>query len=1175
MPTYTVDFYNFNPLGAIPTGTGSTFTWTGPTVPAGTAIITDNEAGIEGLTLDDDTAGGETATADVTVGGNTSTGSTVDAETVWTVRDTVTGEVFEVIQFEVETGTAAGNYALSEVPFIDGRIYEVVAFTDDSDVTAGDPAFSIEDYEPLGAEINGTAGSDTIGATYVDAQGDRVTSGKDTVFAGAGDDTVYGGGGSDTVFGGDGNDFLQGSEQSSSSIGIGGTNTVESTFTVINLGNYADVDPDESDSISENAGDLLGTYGGVGDELYNNLQTATTFNTNANTSVDDNDNNQTPEDIVIDGVTYQLDSTQVYTATVTFLDGSNGTFEAIVSQTTTGETFLMPQLSLNADQTLLNLQPIVSVSLDTLDSATNVLTANRIDADYKVPLISPDTSGDSIDGGAGNDTLIGDLGDDTLDGGLDDDTAYGGDGDDLLSGDAGNDLLYGDDGEAIPVTVANSSFDSGTTGWTVAGAGTDVYGVDGNNALAFNASDSASGGTLEQTVNTQTGRDYDLSVDASEFDFGGAVGDHTLVIEVIDSNGQVIATRTDVIADESSQTLTLAFTSTTADVTLRFSNPSSTETISTDLRVDNITVTEVASSGTGNDTLDGGDGSDTLFGGAGDDLLISGGETVDDTLNELNGGNGNDTIRIEGPFNANDQIDGGAGIDELQLLPDDNRDLNVNMVVGNVADGTIGAQEYTSIENVTTGGGNDTIIGDGVDNVLNGGAGADSIDGGDGNDALDGGDGNDFITGGDGRDTLSGGAGDDSLLGGNSDDTFLLRDFFGNDTIIGGEGGETTGDTLDLSAVTGAGLSVTMTDAEAGTVNAPISTVTFSEIENIILTDQDDTFIGQTTEGGAGVFVDGRDGNDSLQGGTGDDTLTGGTGDDIFMVSDGLDTIVDFNANTTGPIDDGDQTNNDFADLSAYYDNLLELYADQNDDGILNQSNAQDTKGRTVEYSDNSQFSSGGGINFTGATGDASFFSVENTGVVCFAKGTRILTLAGEVPIEHLSPDDKIVTRDNGPKSLLWLASRALSSDDLAADPKKRPIHIAPDLVGGTSPLIVSPQHGVLLRGGGKGEILVRATHLARLKGGRARVMDGCRQIEYFHLLFDDHQIVFANGAPAESFYPGPNAFGALSKKARGEVCELFPDLSPREVGKTYGKPARDFAAFRDLPERLAGLMPA
>lgn len=464
MPTYSVSVYNSDPLFILSQTVGASANWTGEAAPSGSATITDPETGIEGQTLDSYAAGGESATATITIGGSTSTGAAVYAEESWTLRDTVTGETFNLITLRVDSGGATGYYTLSEIPLVAGRSYETLEFNTDPDVLAGDPAFSIDDYVAPGEVVDGTAGDDTIDTGYVDADGDSVSNGDDTVLAGAGDDSVesgdgddvvYGGDGADTILGGAGNDFLSGSEADPGSIGIGGTNTAGDTFTVINLGTYADVDPDETNGISENAADLIGTYGGFGAELYNNFQTAVTTDTNGDNTLADNDNGATPEDITIDGVTYQIDSTHVFGATVTFADGTSGTFTAVVSQTTTGETYLMPEFTNNADNALLTSQPIVSISLDTLDNDNTGLVANRLDADYQIPLASSDSFGDSIDGGAGDDTILGDRGNDTLLGGEgadlifgqdDNDSIDGGAGDDTLDGGSGNDTLIGGTG---------------------------------------------------------------------------------------------------------------------------------------------------------------------------------------------------------------------------------------------------------------------------------------------------------------------------------------------------------------------------------------------------------------------------------------------------------------------------------------------------------------------------------------------------------------------------------------------------------------------------------------------------------------------------------------------------------------------------------------------------------
>jgi serralysin len=98
------------------------------------------------------------------------------------------------------------------------------------------------------------------------------------------------------------------------------------------------------------------------------------------------------------------------------------------------------------------------------------------------------------------------------------------------------------------------------------------------------------------------------------------------------------------------------------------------------------------------------------------------------------------------------------------------------------------------IENAIGGSNDDIIIGNEIDNRLDGGGGTgdDSLSGKDGNDTLLGNDGNDFLfgdngndtlSGGSGNDSLTGGAGDDKLTGGGGDDNFKFADGWGNDTV--------------------------------------------------------------------------------------------------------------------------------------------------------------------------------------------------------------------------------------------------------------------------------------------------------------------------------------------------------------------------------------------------------
>jgi hypothetical protein len=134
---------------------------------------------------------------------------------------------------------------------------------------------------------------------------------------------------------------------------------------------------------------------------------------------------------------------------------------------------------------------------------------------------------------------------------------------------------------------------------------------------------------------------------------------------------------------------------------------------------------------------------------------------------------------------------------------------------------------------------------------------------------------------------------------------------------------------------------------------------------------------------------------------------------------------------------------------------------------------------------------------------------------------------------------------------------------------------IQPGLIGADAPLLVSRQHGVLLRTDTGAETLVRAIHLARMAGGAARVASAVARVSYIHLMFDAHQIVFANGAPSESFYPGPMALAALSGPARAELRLIFPDLFKGPTDAVFGAKVRDFSRARDLPDDARALRAA
>lgn len=161
--------------------------------------------------------------------------------------------------------------------------------------------------------------------------------------------------------------------------------------------------------------------------------------------------------------------------------------------------------------------------------------------------------------------------------------------------------------------------------------------------------------------------------------------------------------------------------------------------------------------------------------------------------------------------------------------------------------------------------------------------------------------------------------------------------------------------------------------------------------------------------------------------------------------------------------------------------------------------------------------------------------------VVCFVRGTFIQTQNGEVPIEELTIGDMVKTLDRGFQPIRWIGSTKVDGHG-----KFAPVRIAPGVMGNRRDLWVSQQHRMLVDDWrselyfGEGQVLIPAKSLVDDQGVRLEKVD---DVEYFHMLFDNHEIVFAEGAASESFHPGKIGLGGMALKARAEIFALFPEL--------------------------------
>ncbi|MGR3742807.1 MAG: Hint domain-containing protein [Pseudooceanicola nanhaiensis] len=159
----------------------------------------------------------------------------------------------------------------------------------------------------------------------------------------------------------------------------------------------------------------------------------------------------------------------------------------------------------------------------------------------------------------------------------------------------------------------------------------------------------------------------------------------------------------------------------------------------------------------------------------------------------------------------------------------------------------------------------------------------------------------------------------------------------------------------------------------------------------------------------------------------------------------------------------------------------------------------------------------------------------------CFLAGTLIETSEGPRRVEDLCMGDRILTMDHGLRRLRWIGSSLAH----AAGPLA-PIRIEAGALGNRRALLVSPNHRILLRSPmaelyyGSPEVLVPAKALVDGAGIRAVPM---RQARYFHLMFAQHEIVFAEGVASESLFAGAMALAAFDAATRVELYARFPDL--------------------------------
>jgi hypothetical protein len=158
---------------------------------------------------------------------------------------------------------------------------------------------------------------------------------------------------------------------------------------------------------------------------------------------------------------------------------------------------------------------------------------------------------------------------------------------------------------------------------------------------------------------------------------------------------------------------------------------------------------------------------------------------------------------------------------------------------------------------------------------------------------------------------------------------------------------------------------------------------------------------------------------------------------------------------------------------------------------------------------------------------------------LCFVAGTRIATPDGEVPVEQLQIGDLVLTAHNGPHAVTWIGNGKV----LATRGRRSaatPVIVRKGALADNVPnrdLHVTKAHSLYID-----EVLIPVEFLVN----RRTILwdDRAQEVEIYHVELDSHDVLLANGAPAESYRDDGNRW--LFHNANGLAPAAAGPIRPR-----------------------------
>lgn len=201
--------------------------------------------------------------------------------------------------------------------------------------------------------------------------------------------------------------------------------------------------------------------------------------------------------------------------------------------------------------------------------------------------------------------------------------------------------------------------------------------------------------------------------------------------------------------------------------------------------------------------------------------------------------------------------------------------------------------------------------------------------------------------------------------------------------------------------------------------------------------------------------------------------------------------------------------------------------------------------------------------NLIGASGTSDPYSAETAAYLCFAAGSLIATPEGEREVEHLQIGDRVTTQEGRAVSVKWIGRQTVSTRFGPAE-RLMPVRFEAGSLGEGLPhadLTVTADHGMLVDG--------VICHAGALVNGetvtRVPLAEMGEHYTVYHIETENHEIIFANGAPAETFIDnaGRRAFDNFAEfeALYGDVPEMEELSYPRAM------------SARQVPARIKALL--